>query len=125
MMVITNGIRARHRTMCQPSCCSPKGVDTRWCVSKDAGHQRGVGFGGGPTSIRGRKECQRGRCPRCVSLLAVLQRGVNTRRCASKDAGHQMGVGFGGGPTSIGGREECQQGRWPRCASLLAVPRRE
>ena len=56
--------------MCQPSRCSPKGVDTRWCVSKDAGPQRGVdlvevphrigernewapkggGFGGGPAS---------------------------------------------------------------------------
>ena len=41
--------------MCQPSCCSSKGVDTRGCVSKDAGPK-----GGGPTSIGGRKECQRG-----------------------------------------------------------------
>ena len=26
--------------MCQPSRCSPKGVDTRQCASKDAGPQR-------------------------------------------------------------------------------------
>ena len=57
---ITNGIRARNRTMCQPSRCSPKGgepeigrcvsllavprrvVDTRRCASKDTAPQRGV-----------------------------------------------------------------------------------
>ena len=27
--------------MCQPSRCSPKGIDTRRCTSKDAGYQRG------------------------------------------------------------------------------------
>ena len=31
--------------MCQPSRCSPKGVDTRQCASKDAGPQRGVDLG--------------------------------------------------------------------------------
>ena len=36
------------------------GVNTRRCASKDAG-PKGGGFGGGPTSIGGRKECQRGR----------------------------------------------------------------
>ena len=36
-----------------------KGVDTRQCVSKDAG-LKGGGFGGGPTSIGQRNECQRG-----------------------------------------------------------------
>ena len=35
-------------------------VDTRRCASKNAG-PKGGGFGGGPTLIRGRKECQRGR----------------------------------------------------------------
>ena len=34
-------------------------VDTRRCVRMDAGPQRGR-FGGDPTSIGGRKECQRG-----------------------------------------------------------------
>ena len=37
-----------------------RGVDTRRCASKDAG-PKGGGFGGGLTSIGGRKECQRGR----------------------------------------------------------------
>ena len=46
--------------MCQPSRCSSKGVDTRRCASKDARPQGG-GFGGGPTSIEGKKECQRRR----------------------------------------------------------------
>ena len=40
--VVTNGIRVRHQTMCQPSLCSPKGVDTRRCASKDAGPSKGV-----------------------------------------------------------------------------------
>ena len=40
-----------------------KRVDTKWCVSKDAG-PKGGGFRGGPTSIEGRKECQRGPWPR-------------------------------------------------------------
>ena len=31
-------------------------VDTRRCASKNSGPQRGGGFGGGPTSIGGRKE---------------------------------------------------------------------
>ena len=52
-------VRARHWTMCQPSRYSPKGVDTRQCANKDAGPKEG-GFGGGPTSIGGRKECKRG-----------------------------------------------------------------
>ena len=38
----------------------PKGVDTRRCASKDA-RAKGGGFGGGPTSIGRRKECQRRR----------------------------------------------------------------
>ena len=37
-----------------------RGVDTRQCASNDAG-LKGGGFGGAPTSIGGRKECQRGR----------------------------------------------------------------
>ena len=37
-----------------------RGVDTRRCASKDAG-PKGGGFGGSPTSIGGRKECQRRR----------------------------------------------------------------
>ena len=45
---ITNGIRARHRTMCQPSRSSPKGVDTRRCASKDVGPQREVDLGAVP-----------------------------------------------------------------------------
>ena len=45
--------------MCEPSRCSPKGVDMRQCASKDVG-PKGGGFGGGTTSIGGRKECQRG-----------------------------------------------------------------
>ena len=32
----------KKRTMCQRGDCSPKGVDTRWCASKDAGPRRGV-----------------------------------------------------------------------------------
>ena len=35
-----------------------RGIDTRQCASKDA-RPKGGGFGGGPTSIRGRKECHR------------------------------------------------------------------
>ena len=31
--------------MCQPSRCSPKGVDTRRCASKDAGPQRELDLG--------------------------------------------------------------------------------
>ena len=50
-------------TMCQPSRYFSKGVDTGRCAGKDAGPQRDR-FGGGPTSIGGRKECQRGRWPR-------------------------------------------------------------
>ena len=42
--------------MCQPSNCSLKRVDTRWCDSKDTGPQRG-GFGGSRTSIREMNEC--------------------------------------------------------------------
>ena len=34
-----------------------RGVDTRRCASKDAG-PKGGGFGGGPTSIEERNECQ-------------------------------------------------------------------
>ena len=34
-----------------------RGVDTRRCTSKDVGPEGG-GFGGGPTSIGERKECQ-------------------------------------------------------------------
>ena len=30
--------------MYQPSRCSPKGVDTRWCASKNAESQREVGL---------------------------------------------------------------------------------
>ena len=52
---MTNGIR--HGAMCPRGDCSPKGVDTRWCASKDVGPRRG-GFGGGPTSIGARNECQ-------------------------------------------------------------------
>ena len=37
-----------------------RGVDTRRCASEDIGPQS-CGFEGGPTSIGGRKECQRGR----------------------------------------------------------------
>ena len=36
-----------------------RGVDTRRCVSKDAG-PKGGRFGGDPTSIGERNECQRG-----------------------------------------------------------------
>ena len=48
--------------------CPPKGVDTRRCASKDAGHRKGVelvvvlhrleggGFGSGPISIGERNE---------------------------------------------------------------------
>ena len=36
-----NCIRARHQRMCQPSHCSSKEVDTRWCASKDAGPKWG------------------------------------------------------------------------------------
>ncbi|KAG7022917.1 GPI-anchored protein LLG1, partial [Cucurbita argyrosperma subsp. argyrosperma] len=94
---VTNGIRARFRTLCQPSRSSPKsgmpsqvpndmqafslfpeGVDTRvgGPTSKDIGGRhkgcvpvrtlgpKGGGFGGGPTSIGGRKECQRRRWAR-------------------------------------------------------------
>ena len=42
---LKNGIRARHWTMCQSSRCSPKGVDTRRCASKDDGSQSGVDLG--------------------------------------------------------------------------------
>ena len=63
-----NGIRVRHRTMCQPSRCSSKGVNTRRCASKDARPQRG-GFGGGPCSSK----------------------RVDTRRCASKNVGPKRG----------------------------------
>ena len=45
--------------MCQRGGCSPKGVDMRWCASKDAGPEGG-GFGEGPTSIGERNECQQG-----------------------------------------------------------------
>ena len=38
---------------------SPKGVDKRQCASKDAGLERG-GFGGAPTSMEERNDCQRG-----------------------------------------------------------------
>ena len=41
-----------------------RGVDTRRCASKDTEPQIGGGFGGGPTSVGGRKECQRERWPR-------------------------------------------------------------
>ena len=40
-----------------------KGVDMRQCASKDVG-PKGGGFGGGTTSVGGRKECQRGCWPR-------------------------------------------------------------
>ena len=33
--------QSQHRTMCQPSHCSLKGVDMRQCASKDTGPQRG------------------------------------------------------------------------------------
>ena len=51
-----NGIRARHRAMCQQGGWAPKGVDTRQCSSKDSGPEGG-GLG--------------------VSADAGLQRGVD------------------------------------------------
>ncbi|KAG7036206.1 hypothetical protein SDJN02_03007, partial [Cucurbita argyrosperma subsp. argyrosperma] len=39
--VVTNGIRVRHRTMCQPSRPSPKGVNTKQCATKDVRPRRG------------------------------------------------------------------------------------
>ena len=47
--------------MCQRGGCSPKGVDTKRNVSKNAGPRGGGGFGEGPTSIGEWNECQRGR----------------------------------------------------------------
>ena len=45
--------------MCQPSRCSPKGVDTRRCASKDAGHQRGVDLGAVPHRLEeGKSACE-------------------------------------------------------------------
>ena len=37
---------------------SRRGVDTRWCASKDSG-PKGGGFGGGPTSTGERNECHK------------------------------------------------------------------
>ena len=87
--------------MCQPSRCSPKGIDTRWCASKDA-DPKGGGFGGSQPS-------------RCSP------KRIDTRWCASKDA-DPKGGGFGGSPASIGGRNECEQGRWPREEMDCDVP---
>ena len=63
MWAVTNDIRDRHLTMCQPSRPSLKWVERRpspkWverrCASKNTGPKVG-GFVGGPTSIGGRKE---------------------------------------------------------------------
>ena len=38
----TNGIRARHRAVCQRRHWAQRGVDTRWCARGDIGPQRGV-----------------------------------------------------------------------------------
>ena len=52
---------------------------------------KGGGFGGGPTSIGGRKECQRGRwAPKGVDLGAVLHR-LEEGKSASEDVGPQRG----------------------------------
>ena len=41
--------------MCQPSRCSPKGVDTRRCASKHAGPQRVVDLGAVPHRLEEEK----------------------------------------------------------------------
>ena len=41
--------------MYQPSRCSPKGVDTRRCASKDAGSQRVVDLGAVPYRLEEEK----------------------------------------------------------------------
>ena len=41
--------------------CSPKGIDTRRCASKDTRARSGGGFGGDPTLIGEKNECRRGR----------------------------------------------------------------
>ena len=64
MWDITKGIRARHRTMCQPFRCSPKGVDTRRCASKDAGPQRGVDLGAVPHRLEEGKSASEDAEPR-------------------------------------------------------------
>ena len=38
-----------------------RGLDMKWCANKNAGSRRGGGFGGSPTSIGERNECQWGR----------------------------------------------------------------
>ena len=38
--------QVRHWTMCQRGDCSSKGVDTKWCASKDAGPRKGVNLVG-------------------------------------------------------------------------------
>ena len=78
--------------MCQPSRSSQKGIDTRQCASKDAGPKWGE-FGGGTTSIGGRKECQRGRWPK---FEVVLEEGKSV-----SESGHQTGVNLGVVPHDI------------------------
>ena len=50
--------------MCQPSRCSPKGVDTRRCASKDAGPQRGVDLGAVPHRLEEGKSASEDAGPR-------------------------------------------------------------
>ena len=50
--------------MCQPSRCSPKGVDTRRCASKDAGPQRGVDLGAVPHRLEEGKSASEDARPR-------------------------------------------------------------
>ena len=50
--------------MCQPSCCSPKGVDTKRCASKDAGPQRGVDLGAVPHRLEEGKSASEDAGPR-------------------------------------------------------------
>ena len=50
--------------MCQPSRCSPKGVDMRQCASKDAGPQRGVDLGAVPHRLEEGKSASEDTGPR-------------------------------------------------------------
>ena len=67
--------------MCQPSRCSPKGIDKRRCASKDAGPQRRVDLEGIPHRLE--KEMS-------ADLEGVPHR-LEKEMSASEDAGPRRG----------------------------------
>ena len=85
----------RHQEMCQGD-YSLKGVNTRWCASKDTGPKRGWIWQGSHIDWRKEKVLARTLGPEGGRHREMCQgdyslKGVDTRRCASKDAGPKRG----------------------------------